>query len=288
MPLADVLRSAPRSTAATIEHDDLERGDHQGHGEVREHDQRAAHRRGQQVAAGAALPVDDDADAGEHAVQRDQQADRADRGEAHVVEAGDRRADRRERGCDHEREQHGRQQRHEQLPRCSGAEREAAARERRERGPTVPVAFERSRRTAVGVQDGGRGGHGCSFGDRVAAQAARRVAGEAEVDVVERRRAGARRGGGDAESLERPRATASRGPAAHRDRDRRADGERVVAGDARAAQARRARPSDRCRRAARASGRRAPRAGWPGVSSATIRPACMMPTRSHRRSASSR
>ena len=133
MPLADVVEVGAAQRGRDDQHDDLERGDHQGDGEVGEHDQRAAHRRGQQVAAGAALAVDDDADAGEHAVQRDEQADGADRGEAHVVEAGDRRADRRERGRDHEREQHGRQQRHEQLPRRAGAEREPAAGERRER-----------------------------------------------------------------------------------------------------------------------------------------------------------
>jgi len=61
------------------------------------------------VAAGAGLAVENDADAGEHAVQRDEEADGADGGEAHVVQAGNRRADRRECGCDHEREQDRRQ-----------------------------------------------------------------------------------------------------------------------------------------------------------------------------------
>ena len=50
---------------------------------------RARYRRREHVAAGAALAVHDDADAGEHAVDRHQQADGADGHEAHVVDAAD-------------------------------------------------------------------------------------------------------------------------------------------------------------------------------------------------------
>jgi hypothetical protein len=114
----------------------------------------------------------DDADAGEHAVQRDQEADGADGGEAHVVEAGNRRADRRERRCDHEREQDGRQQGHDQLPRCAGAEREPAPRECCERGqrPGRVPAFAADSRRGDG---GGRGGHGAPSGASAQLQAAR-------------------------------------------------------------------------------------------------------------------
>ena len=50
--------------------------------QVAEHEQRPRDRRGEQLAPGAALAVDDHAEAGEHRVQRDQQADGADRDEA--------------------------------------------------------------------------------------------------------------------------------------------------------------------------------------------------------------
>src|SRR5262245_7996047 len=103
---------------------------------------------------------------------------------------------------------------------------------------SVPVAFGCSRRTATGVRvtveaDMDRS----SFRERVGVSGGEGVAGKAEVDVVERWRSGARRGGGEA-SVANGGEHGVGAPGAYRDRHRRADRERVVAGDAVAAQAR--------------------------------------------------
>ena len=143
------------------QHDDLERGDQRARprGCANTISGRRD-RRGQQVAAGAGLAVDDHADAGEHAVQRDQQADRADGDEAHVVEAADPSDRSRERRRDHEGEQDRREQRDEQLPRCAGAEREPASGERGERGSASGRGRGRSRRTDARVRVTVVAGHG--------------------------------------------------------------------------------------------------------------------------------
>ena len=114
---------------------DLERRHAERDDQVPEHEQRARHRRGQQLALGAGLAVDDHAEPGEHRVQRDQQADRAG-GDERLVRAA--RVERvLQRGRDHEREQDRGQQRHDQLARCADGELETAARERRERAERV-------------------------------------------------------------------------------------------------------------------------------------------------------
>ena len=55
---------SPRSDRDAEQHADLERGDRERDGQVADHDQSPGDRRGEQVAPGAALPVDDHADAG--------------------------------------------------------------------------------------------------------------------------------------------------------------------------------------------------------------------------------
>ena len=115
------------------QHDDLQRGDGQRDDKVRDHDQGTGDRRGEEIAPRAALAVEDHADAREHAVQRYEEGNGADGGEAHVVEPGNARADRRERGRDHEREQHRGQQRRDELAGRPHAECEAAPGERAER-----------------------------------------------------------------------------------------------------------------------------------------------------------
>ena len=129
---------------------DLEAGDRERDDEVAEHEQRARHRRRQQLALGAALAVDDHAEAEEERVQRHQQADRADRDVRLVACRGVQRGFQRRR--DHECEQHRRQQRHDELARRARGQREAAA-------------CERAQRVCAGGPHNARRGESCGVGN---------------------------------------------------------------------------------------------------------------------------
>ena len=65
----------------------LQRAHHEGDRQVPEHQQRPGDGSGQQLPPSAAVAVDDDPQAGEHAAERDEQADRADGHVSLVVEA---------------------------------------------------------------------------------------------------------------------------------------------------------------------------------------------------------
>ena len=112
--------------------DDLERGHREGDREVAEHEERARNRSSEQFPLGAVLAVDDHAESGEHRVQRDEQADGADGDEGLVRRPGVQRLLQRRR--DHEREQHRRHERNEQLARRPRGQLKPPARERCEGG----------------------------------------------------------------------------------------------------------------------------------------------------------
>src|SRR5436305_2166267 len=107
---------------------DLEQADRDGYGQVAEHDQAARNGGGQQFPAGAAGPVDDDADPGEGAGERDEQSDGADDDEGAVVGAS--RPGRRDQlgqgRSDHQGEQQRGGKRGEDLARGVGAEGDPA------------------------------------------------------------------------------------------------------------------------------------------------------------------
>ena len=218
-----------------------------------------------------------------------EQHGRSDCREAQVVDAGDVRADRIERRRDHEREQHRGQQGHEELSGRAEAERGAATHQRRERGA------ERRRRGAPGRAEGG-------FGDAGGCRQSRSVmsslsmsrgdafAGEAEIDVVEVRRArsSSRRSADRGwRRLRRRRAVLA---VALRQGQGSAHEQRVVACDALCSARREQRRGASCSLAARSSTTRSPMVARreAGVPMATISPSWMIPMRSHSRSASSR
>ena len=115
------------------EGDDLERADGHRDGHVAEHHEAAGDGRGEEVALGAALPVDDHADTAEDAAQGDEQADGADCHEAQVVDAADGARRLGQRGGDHVGKQDRGQQRDEDLARGVDAERQPPPRQRHER-----------------------------------------------------------------------------------------------------------------------------------------------------------
>ena len=117
------------------QHTDLEAGDRERDEEVAEHEQSARDRRGEQLALGAVLAVADHAEPGEHRVQRDQQAECADRDERLVGDAGVECL--LEGWGDHEREQDRREERHDELAGSARGELEAAPRQGREPGDLV-------------------------------------------------------------------------------------------------------------------------------------------------------
>ena len=114
MPLAVMWKAAPRSADEPDQHRDLKRGQAERHGEVAEHEVGARDRRGQELALGAAVAVDDHAQPGEDAAQRDDEPDRSDAHERLVVDVRVQAAggDLQRRGDD-DGEQRRAEQRHE-------------------------------------------------------------------------------------------------------------------------------------------------------------------------------
>ena len=94
-PPALALEVDPAQDGGSDQRRQLQAGDRERDREVAEHEQAPVDRRGEQLPLGAALAVDDDADAREHRVERDQQAHRRDGHERRVVDpaaVGSRRA----------------------------------------------------------------------------------------------------------------------------------------------------------------------------------------------------
>src|SRR5215467_11201238 len=81
------VEMAAAQPAGRDQYRDLQQADRDGDGHVAEHDQATGDGGGEQLAAGAAGPVDDHADAGERAGERDEQTDGADDDEGGVVAA---------------------------------------------------------------------------------------------------------------------------------------------------------------------------------------------------------
>ena len=125
---------APRSAASPISTMTWSDGQHERHREVADHQVGPRDRRRQQLALRAAVAVDDHAEPGEDAAQRDDEPDRADADERLVVDVRVQAAGRDlERRRHDQREERRAEQRHEDLPGVAGGERRAAPREGRER-----------------------------------------------------------------------------------------------------------------------------------------------------------
>jgi hypothetical protein len=112
------------------EHTDLKSRRRYRDDEVPEDEQRPVDRCGQQLALRTALAVDDHTEPGEHRVQGDQQAERADGDERLVARTRVQRL--LECGRDDEREQDGREKRHDELPRSARGQRQPPRGERGE------------------------------------------------------------------------------------------------------------------------------------------------------------
>ena len=137
----------PRSADSPISTATWRADEHERDDQVADHEVGARDRRGQQLALRAAMTIDDHAQPGEDAAQRDHQADRADAHERLVVDAGMQPAGRDlQRRRDDQRQQRRADQRHEDLTRVPRGERGAPAGERGER------AGRRARRSARGAR----------------------------------------------------------------------------------------------------------------------------------------
>ena len=108
-------------------------------------------RRREQLPARAAFLIDEDADSGEHRVQRDQQSDRADRDVRLVARTRVQRLLQRRR--DHECEENRREQRNEELARRPRGEREPSGRER-PRDAETAASLSRSGKCDVWADSG--------------------------------------------------------------------------------------------------------------------------------------
>ena len=140
----------------------LEGAHRQGDGEVAEHDERPGHRRGQQITPGAALPVDDHADAGEHAVDGNEEPHGPDGHEAHVVDAPDGTRHLGQRRGDDDAEQDRRHEGDDDLAGRPGGEGEAAPGQRGQRREQRGLRRVR-RRQGRGRRGGRDGGHEVSW-----------------------------------------------------------------------------------------------------------------------------